>query len=519
VATAIPSADAGKAAVRALRAARRRHIRDNLQWVDALYRAYLLGVGAVAATLFLSGVLGDKEATAATTSDIAAHAPALLGCAVAAVIAGGLRSGARGGPLVIEAADVQHLLLAPVDRGFALRGVVLRQVRTQVFFGVVIGAVIGNLAFRRLPGEAAPWVIALAGFCALGAVAFHSTAVVASGRRLDPLLATVIGAVVVAWSAVDFLAHLQTSPATWAGRLALLPLTHPPTAYAGAAVAVALTAATFAVGLAGVGGTSLERALRRAELTAVLRFAVTVGDLRAVVLLRRQLAAELPRHKPWFKVRGKRYPVWRRGWQSFARWPGVRVARVLILGLVAGAAAAGAWDTTPLIAVTGFALLLVAFDAAEPYAQEVDHPTRRDSLPVEPRALARRHLAAPLALMAGVGLIGCAAALAIDPNSRALTIGAATLIPAALAPLAGAAFSIAVDPYAWITTPQLNLPRQAAPFVIALLGGAPVVAARLAARAHKPYANVAVNAAVAATLLSVALLALAESQIAKRPQA
>src|SRR4051812_7422704 len=147
------------------------------------------------------------------------------------MVAGALRSGARGGPLVIEAADVQYLLLAPVGRGFALRGVVLRQLRTQVFFGVLLGALIGNLAFRRLPGEAVPWVIALAGFAALAAVLSHSTAVVASGNRIGRLPATAIGAAIVAWSAADLLAHLQTSPLTWAGRLALLPLTHPAGAY------------------------------------------------------------------------------------------------------------------------------------------------------------------------------------------------------------------------------------------------------------------------------------------------
>ena len=421
---------------------------------------------------------------------------------------------------MIEAADVQYLLLAPIDRGFALRGVVLRQLRTRVFFAVVIGAVIGNLAFRRLPGHPGTWIVALALFGVVAATVSHGAAVIASGRRLGAATTTAIGAVVVAWSVVDVLAGVQTSPLSWAGRLALLPLTSPSAAWASAAGAVVVAGVLLAFGLVAVAGTSLERALRRAELSAVLRFAVTVGDLRAVVLLRRQLAAELPRSRPYVRIGGRgtttRFPVWRRGWQSFMRWPVVRVGRVLVLGVVAGAAAVGAWDTTPLIAVAALALLLAALDAAEPYAQEVDHPTRRDSLPVEPNKLARAHLAAPLALMVVLGLIAVGTALIIDPANRALAIGLASLVPAALAPMAAAAFSVAVDPYAWITTPQLDTARQVAPFVIALLGGVPVVAASFADRADKQPGPIAFNAAVVASLLSVGVLLFAEHQIAGR---
>ena len=480
----------------------------------------MIAAAAIAATLFLSGALGDAEASASRQHDIAAHAPAWLGLGLAVLVLGALRSGSRGGPLVIEAADVQYLLLAPVDRAFALRGVVLRQLRTRVFFAVVIGAVIGNLAFRRLPGEPGAWVAAVGGFCVVAAAVSHSAAVVASGRKLGGLAATVIGTVLVAWSAVDVIAHVQTSPGTWAGRLALLPLEDSPAAWISSTAAIAIGIALLAAALAVVGGTSLERALRRAQLTAVLRFAVTVGDLRAVVLLRRQLAAELPRSKPWIRIGGTgktaRFPVWRRGWQSFFRWPAARAARVLILGVVAGAAAVGAWDTTPLVAVGALALLLVAFDAAEPYAQEVDHPTRRDSLPLEPKQLARAHLAAPLVLMIAVGLIALVTALIIDPENRALGIGLATLIPGALAPMAAAAFSVAVDPYAWITTPQLDTARQVAPFIIALLGGVPVAAAAFADRAGKAPVPIAVNAAVVASFISIGVLLFSEHQIAGR---
>jgi hypothetical protein len=522
-----------KGAIHALRVGRRRQHRANFDWVDALYRAYLTGAGAIAATLFLSGVLGDADASASTRADLASKAPAWLGLAIALLVFGALRSGARGGPLVIEAADVQYLLLAPIDRGLSLRGVVLRQLRTRVFFAVVGGAVIGNLAFRRLPGHPGTWIAALMLFGAVGAVVTHSAGVIASGRRLSTATATAIGTVLVAWSAIDVAAGVQTSPLTWAGRLALLPLTSPTGAWAAAAAIVIISVGLLVAALLSVGGASLERALRRAQLTAVLRFAATVGDLRAVVLLRRQLASELPRQRPYVRIGGSgkpsRFPVWRRGWQSFVRWPVVRVVRVLVLGVVAGAAAVGAWDTTPLIAVGALALLFAAFDAVEPYAQEVDHPTRRDSLPVEPKQLARAHLAAPLALMVLLVAIAVVTALIIEPTSRTLVIGVASIVPATLAPIAAAAFSVTADPFAassgvgsvlaasgGIASPGFDTARQVAPFVIALFGGAPLVAASFADRAHKQAGPAAINAAVVATILSVAVLLFAESQIAGR---
>ena len=67
----------------------------------------------------------------------------------------GLRSGARGGPLAIEEAEVQYVLLAPVDRGAALRPAALRQMRIAALAGAVLGAVVGNFVFRRVPGLAA----------------------------------------------------------------------------------------------------------------------------------------------------------------------------------------------------------------------------------------------------------------------------------------------------------------------------------------------------------------------------
>jgi hypothetical protein len=397
----------------------------------------------------------------------------------------------------------------------ALRGPALAQLRSRVFAGVVAGAVVGNLAFRRLPGKPAAWVAGGIAFGLLAAGVGMGAALLASGRRLRPVWAGLIGLLLIGWSVADWLLHMTSSPATLLGRLGVAPLEHGTGALEiliGAAVALALLGA----GLAAVGGTSLEASLRRAGLVAQLRFAVTVQDLRTVILLRRQLASELPRSKPWLALRRGRdrrglspgRAVWRRGWQSFLRWPAARVARVAVLGLVAGTAVIGAWaGTTPLLVVAGFALLLAALDAIEPLAQEIDHPTQRALLPLRARALLRPHLVAPAAVVLITAVVGVLGALAASRDVKALEVGLALAVPATLAALAGAAVSVITDPFAWVLNPVAQNLRAAAPFVLALLGVLPALAAREAERHGKAPVSVAISAGLFVALLSVGVLA------------
>ena len=51
---------------------------------------------------------------------------------------------------------------------------------------------------------------------------------------------------------------------------------------------------------------ALEALARRSALVAQLRFAVTMQDLRTVVLLRRQLNQEQARRHPWLRLRPAR---------------------------------------------------------------------------------------------------------------------------------------------------------------------------------------------------------------------
>ena len=419
-----------------LRNARRRHYLRQLDWVDALYKAYLTAVGASVATLFLSGALGDAKAGAGSVHAIATRGPAVLGLLVALIAASALRSGARGGPLALQPPDVHQILLAPVDRGVALRGPAIAQLRSRLFVAAVTGAVVGNLAFRRLPGKPGLWVLCGVLFGLLAAGVSMGAALLASGRRLAPAWAAVAGIAVIGWSVADWLAHVTTSPATMLGQLAVAPLEQAVALHVVIGVVVAL--AVLGAGLAVVGGTSLEASLRRAGLVAQLRFAVTVQDLRTVILLRRQLAAELPRSRPWVRLRpaaggSPLKAIWRRGWRSYLRWPGARVVRVGALGLVAGASLGGAWrGTTPLVVVAGAALLLAALDAIEPLAQEIDHPIRRSLLPLRAKPLLRPHLAAPAAVMVATALVGTAAAFAVTGDKVAVGAVVALAVPSAL---------------------------------------------------------------------------------------
>src|SRR5207245_4090746 len=124
------------------------------------------------AILLLSGITGDQRVTAETLDKVKRNGPAVVGLVGAFAVAIGLRSGGRGGPLVIEAADVRHVLLAPIDRSVVMRGPAYRQLRFAGFAGMATGATAGILAMRRLPGTPGFWV-------AIGAAAGALIAVLA----------------------------------------------------------------------------------------------------------------------------------------------------------------------------------------------------------------------------------------------------------------------------------------------------------------------------------------------------
>jgi len=512
-------AGATRAVLRDLNRARRHRRVGHIDWIDVLYKVYAGGLVSLAVLYLASAAVGDARVGAATVASVRDHGAAWLGLALALAVALALRSGARGGPLALEAPDVAHVLLAPVDRAVVLRSAAYKQLRAVAVGGILAGGVAGNLASRRLsaarPADVAAWIACGAGFGLLAAAAVWGAALVASGRRLRTPVVWAVGAALVAWSAADLAAGTTTSPATMLGALGTWPLGARAVVPVGVAVAIAVPVA----GLRWVGGFSVEAAERRTALVGQLRFAATIQDLRAVVVLHRQLAQERSRSRPWRTLR-PRGPTgraaWRRGWHGVLRWPPARVARVLVLGAVAGAAAVGAWrGTLPLVVLSGLALFVAALDAVEPMAQAVDHPGVTVGVPEPPGGILLRDLAVPCVVMAAVGVAGLATGVALDPSPAVLGVGAAMLITVVAAPVAGAALSVVAGAPRPLPDLQLAFPematlltilRQAFPPFLAVAAVAPVVAARVALR-HGAPAGTAAAVAVVAVLLVAAMVA------------
>jgi hypothetical protein len=513
----------GSEALREIRRARRQRYVEELDVMELLYRAYVVGLIGIFALGLIAGIIDEVPATPSAVDWTREQGPAVIGIPIAIAVFAGLRTGARGGPLAIEPAEVQYVLLAPVDRGLALRQPALRQIRIAALVGGVLGAIVGNFVFHRLPGSPVEWIgcVALYGallpVCALGAALF------ASGRRLTSRAASGAGLLFLAWSGVDVALESTTSPSTMLGELATLPLQHGVTIALAAAGAV-LSLALVVIALQGVGGIRLEAARLRAALTAELRFSASVQDLRTVVLLRRQLASERPRRRPWLRParsgKGRR-PIWRRGWQSFLRWPAARFARAAVIGIAAGALSVGAWSASlPALFLPGVLLFVVALDFIEPLAQESDHPTRRRLLPTRSASLMRLQLGVPTLAIAIVLLIATGTAVLVGGGTTALTVGLISFLPAALVLACCAALSATNDPYEFMYTPEIAYGFTTAPIAASsMLIALPLLSARLAEEVEGgSAAAAAVSSAVVMTLIAAAGVALLGLRFRRRDQ-
>ena len=477
--------DFQRSALSDLRKARRTHRASELDLFDAFYQAYLTAVGCGVVVLLASDIVGDKQLTSANVERVVQHGPAVVGLVVALAVLGGLRSGARGGPLVLPAADVRYVLMAPIPRRYALRGPAIRHVRFLAFGGMVGGAIVGVLVSHRLPGGLPAWVSCVAAAGALVAVFVSGAALVASGWGLSAWTASLIGLVIVGWAIVDIALSTRTAPTTWIGVFALWPVKFSLLGLAAPGVPIVVAVA----GVLAVGGLSIEAAERRASLASQIRFALTLQDLRTVVLLRRQLTQEHPRSRPWVRtpaLRRGRSVVWRRDLRGLARWPLGRVLRMVVFGVVAGLSLVAVWKgTTPLVVVAVLALYLAGFDALEPLAQEIDHPDRLGSVPAELGVVRLLHMPVSFLTLFVVALIGWGAAIAVAGPSVAVPVGAALLLPSALLATVGSSVSIVMGPP---TADNLMLPAEAAGAkmvmrvlwapVLVLLGLTPLLIAR-----------------------------------------
>lgn len=498
--------DPSAAALADLRRARQRKRIANIHWVDALYHVYLAAIFGVVGVVVVSNLVGGQKLVGHQLHEVLTRGPALVGLAAAAAVLVGLRSGSRGGPIALEGPDVRHVLLSPVDRGYALRGPALRQLRFVAFAGAVTGGVAAVFAHRRLDHNPAAFIACGAAFGLVVAFLGIGCALTASGLRIPSWASSLIGVALVTWGVADAVGRGPTAPSTFVGRLALWPLHFDALAIIPIVVALALVG----FGLRSVGGISLEKAERRTNLVGQLRFAVTLQDLRTVLVLRRQLAMELPRVDPWFGTshRHPRFVVWTRGWRGVRRWPVTRLVRLVLLAAIAGISMRAVWQgTIPLIVLAGLALWVAALDAIEPLAQETDHPSRRDAYPLEEGEVMVRHVAVPAVVMVLVAVLAGAVAVAIDPSIRAIQITAVAVLPAGLMAVAGAVvstlmgapklgdagFSMAPPEFAGMK----NALRTAWPPALAIAGTVPTLVARALVAKGKPFAGPEIAVAVA----------------------
>ena len=384
----------------------------------------------------------------------------------------------------------------------------LKQLRFAIFVGAVVGAIAGQLAARRLPGSLLAWVASGGASGALVAALFIATALCAAGWQLHQAWATVMGAAFITWAALD-LANVVPAPTTTAGSLALWPLR----VQADDVLAVVAAVGLLVLGVLAIGGISVEAAERRTGLVGQLRFAVTVQDLRTVIVLRRQLAQDRPRMRPWIRLRrvGRRLPVWRRDWLGILRFPAARLGRLALLGVAAGLCIRATWaGTTPLFVVAALALFVAAIDAFEPLAQQVDQADLSEALPVTTGSLLERHLPSGLIVMLVVTLIAGVAGAVVQPSSTAFAIAGVMVMPAAFAAAAGGVASIVMGAPSPAPEGDQMMPpevagmkiamRAAWPLLLTLLGVAPILLARYAYEEGGPPVAVAAACGVLALI-------------------
>jgi hypothetical protein len=426
------------------RARRRRRVAD-ADWFEQLYRAYLTVFGCAMVALVAASFIGDDEVQASSMHRVVELGAPIIGAVCAAALLVGARSGGRGGPLALEAAYVQHVLLAPVDRDEAMRGPATKLLVQSTITGGVSGGLAGLVASERLRGSTAGLVAGGAGAGAAIGIAAVGLAMVFAGRRLGMWAADALALPLAAGAAYDIAKHTAYSPTTWFGRLAL-DAVHGDVFSSIGALAFALVLA--GLGLLVVGDTSLEASVRRASLVSSLRFAVTRQDLRTVVLLQRRLAQDRARARPWlpFGPPG-RSAAWRRDWHGLLRRPGRRLARMVVLGAIAIAAGWAVWEgTLAMVVVVGLALHALALDVIEPYAQELDHPTLWGSFREAPGKVLLRHLPAPMVAIA-IAAIPVVVVLGVVAGGKVAAVAAVTAFAGAIGSVIGAAATVATPPF------------------------------------------------------------------------
>lgn len=482
----------GVDALRAMRNQRRRHRVADMEWFEALYKVYIAAFLGGSAILFLSGLSTDTPLTTQQMTNLLAHTPHAVGLIAAVVVFIGLRSGANGGPIAVEEPEVRHVLLAPLNHAAVLRHPAIQRLRTFAFAGAIAGGTANQLLGRRVPNAPSLVVFAMWGAIAgaLLGMLFIIAALIVHGLGFARWMATALATVLAGWQViVTFNDSHIAGPFDTIGSISLWWSRHSYIDIVG--VVAILVLAIFAIALAG--RLSLEALSRRSSLVSQMKFAVTLQDIRTVVLLRRQLSQEHMRVKPWVKVPKalRKDVVIGRGFRSMAHFPLRRVIRMKLLTMTGAAALVAAWrGTTPAVVVAGLMFFIVGLDAVEPLSQEVDQPDRTDALPHDRGLLMVKHLAVPALFMFPFLLAGVFVAYVAEPHTSTLMYSVLLGIPALLGGVAGAAINAvkgAPDP-AGGATQGLAMPPEVAgmttmvravwPPAVAVIASLPVLATR-----------------------------------------
>ncbi|HNH39067.1 MAG TPA: hypothetical protein PK912_11535, partial [Microthrixaceae bacterium] len=158
---------------------------------------------------------------------------------------------------------------------------------------------------------------------------------------------------------------------------------------------------------------------------------------------------------------------------------------------------------------------VAALDAAEPLAQDVDHPGLLGSLPEIEGMVMVKHLAQPVLVMVGVGLVAVGAAYSVSPDPLVWEVGLPMVLPAAFAGVGGAAVTVVseVDVSTGddaVMPPEVAGPRllfrTVWPPAVAVIGMLPLLAARVASEAGKDPAAAVTTWAIPVVVLGMLIV-------------
>jgi len=488
----VPDQRRSKATLAELRKTRQRRRLGDTDWYDIAYRVYLFALVGLALVVWVSDAIDGAIGDGIDTADLLEYGPSIIGLLVVAAFALGVRSGADGGPVAIELADIRHVLSAPISRRSVMLRPVAQRLRAAAFALALGGAVLGQLIATEVEGSRTAWAAACGAFGAIVGVTFVATAVITHALRVPRWLATVLATLALAWQFAvawgiwndETTGLARVAPGNLAGRLALWGISQRWIDAIAIVIAVAMAAAALALG----GKLRIEALARRGELVSQLRFAATVQDLRTVVQLRRQLRSEVLRTRPWGQRHGPTRPapgatvrgrtasttatsaprvgpsatvVWRRDSRSLRRLPASRFVRIALLAGIGGVGAALTISSSPLFGLLLLgALFFVGLESLEPLSQEIDRPDITDGIPIERGWIYAHHLVASAVLLTAIGLMGAAVAVAVDPDVGLMAFAVA--IPMVWAGAMGPVVVTVLDaPTAPSPTTLLGTPRDA----------------------------------------------------------